>query len=210
MGWWVWTIGCILFLGILLFLFLRFVSRNPERKISKGSSILSPADGKVIEIISFDNAPALKVEKNISKVIAHTEDIAEKGYLITIFMRWHDVHVNRSPIDGTVVSLKHRMGEFYSAKNPEAILTNEYVETIIQGTLKIKVIQIAGMFFRRIKTFVKKDQRIGRGDILGRIAFGSQAVLILPKNTVLKVKKGSVVKAGKTVIATIASDAQPN
>lgn len=57
--------------------------------------------------------------------------------------------------------------------------------------ITVKVIQIAGLLARRIKCSVRKNQKINKGEIIGRIAFGSQVILVVPEIK-LKIKKGRI------------------
>lgn len=176
--------------------------RSPKRTIPKGNTIVSPADGKVIEVLPYDDAKSLTVEKGLGKIFTHAKDISPRGYMITIFMGLLDVHINRAPIEGTITTIKHKAGKFGSATNPNALMENEHTETVIQGKdFKVKVIQIAGVLARRIKTFVKKRQHVEKGQEIGMIVIGSQATLIVPDHVTIAVHEGDKVKAGSSVIA---------
>jgi len=118
-------------------------------------------------------------------------------------MNVFNVHVNRSPINGKIISLKHTKGKFYNAADIEKSLLNEKNELIIENKeLKIKVIQIAGLVARRIICFKKENEKINKGERIGIVKLGSQVTLILPKQINLKIKKGDNVKAGSSIIAT--------
>ena len=113
-----------------------------------------------------------------------------------------DVHINRAPINGKIKSVKHTDGRFFEAFNLEKSLKNEKNEIIIQNKeMKIKVIQIAGFLARRIKCFVKVNQKVNKGQKIGMIALGSQTMLIIPEGVELRVNLNDKVKAGQTVIA---------
>ena len=194
----------IILLILLSLLFYKFIFlRNPERKIPSGKNIVSPADGRVILIQKFSNKE-IKINKGfVGKIKTLTSDIADKGYIVSIFMNLFNVHVNRSPINGKIISLKHTKGKFYNAADIEKSLLNEKNELIIENKeLKIKVIQIAGLVARRIICFKKENEKINKGERIGIVKLGSQVTLILPKKINLKVKKGDNVKAGSSIIAT--------
>ena len=193
-----WTISIlILFLLFYQFIFLR----DPERKIPSGGNIVAPADGKIINIVKIDKKN-LKIKKGlIGKINVLCSDVVKEGYLISIFMSLFNVHVNRAPIDGEIINIKHKKGKFFMAFDIEKSFFNESNEIIIKTKIgKIKIIQIAGFIARRIGCFVKKNQKINKGDRIGRIVIGSQVSLILPKKVKLLVRKGDKVIAGETLL----------
>lgn len=196
------VIGIITAAALLVVLFLVNFYRDPKRAIPKGNNIVAPADGKVISIIKTGEKN-IKINKGLlGRIHVLAKGIADECYVISIFMSPLDVHINRSPIEGTVKSIKHAKGRFFKAYDLEKSLENEKNEIIIQNkAVKIKVVQIAGFLARRIKCFVRINQKINKGDKIGMITLGSQATLILPKGVELKVKIGDRVKAGQSVIA---------
>lgn len=202
-----WLLKVIVALVLLVALFLINFYRDPQRKIPKGNNIVAPADGRVINIIatSRDNT---KVKKGIiGKIKTLSKDIAEECYVISIFMSPFDVHINRAPIEGIVKSVKYTEGKFFNAYDLERSLLNEKNEIIIQNrNIKIKVIQIAGFLARRIKCYVKKNQKVNKGEKIGMIALSSQTTIILPIKVDLKVKVNEHVKAGESIIAVLKLD----
>ncbi len=184
---------------VLLFYRLVFL-RDPERTVTPGNNLVAPADGKIINIIKIDK-DNVKIKKGlIGKVNTLCSDV-DAGYLISIFMSIFNVHINRAPIDGEVISIEHKEGKFFMAFDTEKSLLNESNEIILSTKIgKIKVIQVAGFIARRIQCFLKEKQKINKGDRIGRIVIGSQVCLIIPKNVRLAVKVGDKVKAGETVI----------
>jgi len=197
-----WIAAILVVIGLLAGLFLLNFYRDPERKIPKGNNIVSPADGRVISIIDTSQEN-IKVKKGLlGKVRILTKDVAKQCYVISIFMSPLDVHVNRSPIEGTIKSIKHTKGKFFKAYDLEKSLENEKNEIVIENKkLRIKVIQIAGFLARRIICRVKLHQKVNKGQRMGMIALGSQATIIMPGVVKLKVKLGDRVKAGSTIIA---------
>jgi phosphatidylserine decarboxylase len=216
------VINLILVVVILIILFLLNFYRDPKRLIPKGNNIVSPADGKVIQILKIKSnmlrnskgifgtqksakqiSSELKIKKGVvGKIQTLTKDIANECYLISIFMNVFDVHVNRAPIDGKIESIKYSKGEFFNASDLKKSLHNEKNEIIIQNKkIKIKAIQIAGFLARKIKCFVKSNQKINKGQKIGMIVLGSQVSLIIPAKVKLKIKIRDKVKAGSTIIA---------
>jgi len=198
----------IIILILLLIIFLLNFYRDPKRKIPKGNNIVSPADGKIIRILKIkNNKNKIKINKGlIGKIETLTKDIAQECYVISIFMSPLDVHINRAPISGKVISIKHEKGKYFAAFNLKKSLMNEKNETIIKNKKigKIKVIQIAGFLARRIICTVIKNEKINKGQRIGKIVLGSQVTLILPtKKVKLKIKNKQKVAAGKTIIANL-------
>ena len=196
----------IIIVILLLIIFLLNFYRDPKRKIPKGNNIVSPADGRVISILKI-NANKVKINKGfLGKIEAITKDIAKECYVISIFMSPFDVHVNRAPISGQVISIKHEKGKFFAAFNLEKSLTNEKNEIIIENKRigKIKVIQVAGFLARRIICKINKNEKVNKGQRMGKIVLGSQVTLILPSKKIkLKIKKKQKVVGGETIIADL-------
>ena len=200
MGW----MTALVIIALLLIMFLLNFYRDPERKIPKGNNIVAPADGRVISILKL-NKENIKIKKNIlGKIKTLTKDVAKECYIISIFMSPLDVHINRAPIEGIVKSIKHTKGKFFEAYNIEKSLENEKNEILIQNKkTKVKVIQIAGFLARRIKCYVKKNQKVNKGGKIGMIALSSQTTIIIPSGVELKVNLHDKVKAGNTIIAIL-------
>lgn len=198
---WLWLMIILVVVVLGLFILLKYLSRDPYRKISSYNDIVSPADGKIIEILPFDNTSKMTIEKNISKIVAYTEDVSLRGNMVTIYTKWNDIHYNRMPITGTIHKWKQVHGKSYSPKDTEVVLTNTRIEMMVEGKIKLKIIQVAGNFLSVIKNFVKPGQSLQKGDKFGNISFASQTIVILPENASLKVKIGQKILAGETVIA---------
>jgi len=195
-------IAFIAVLAILIILFLMNFYRDPERVIPKGNNIVAPADGKIISIINTSKNSVNVGKGLIGKVKTLTSDVADQCHIVSIFMSPFDVHINRSPVTGTITSIKHSKGNFFKAYDFERSLQNEKNEILIQkGKLKVKVIQIAGFLARRIICKVRKNQKVNKGQKIGMIALGSQTTIILPIRLRLKIKLRDKVKAGETIIA---------
>ncbi|MBW2975509.1 phosphatidylserine decarboxylase [Candidatus Woesearchaeota archaeon] len=199
----------ILLLIFLSLLFYKLIFlRDPERNIPVGDSIVSPADGKIISIISLNN-PKIKIKKGLlGKIRTLAPSDCKDGYLITIMMNILNVHVQRSPLEGIIMDIKHSPGTFKNAVYGDKFkngLENEKNEILIKNKKigSIKVIQIAGLVARRIECFVQKKQKVNKGDRIGRIMLGSQVSLILPKKARLLAKEGDKAKAGETVLAYV-------
>jgi phosphatidylserine decarboxylase precursor-related protein len=160
---------------ILLFIsfFLLYFYRDPERKIESG--IVSPADGLV-----------------------QRAEIMSGRVHFSIFMNVHNVHVNRSPFDGKVLSIKHKSGGYLPAFSKDSD-KNERLMTKIETKLgTMTVIQIAGVLVRRIVSYVKPNTEVSKGERIGLIHFGSRVDLSFESAGInLLVKKGDKVLAGQ-------------
>jgi phosphatidylserine decarboxylase len=194
---WVWRTGAhqsvFLLLALitdalfLITLFMPYFFRDPERMAPGGEGLyVAPADGKVILI----------------------KDVYEKDYLgadakeISIFMSPLDVHVNRAPDDGKVITVRHTPGKFMAAYKDDASLKNEHIDMVLETNYgKILVRQVAGFIARRAVCRVKAGDTVRRGERYGIIKFSSRLDVYLPKDATITVKPGDRVKAGETVIA---------
>ncbi len=202
-GLWALIILALIALAALAFYFFIF-RRDPARKIPQGAGIVSPADGKVIAIYRSKELSKLEIKKGLlGKIRSHCSDVADDCIIISIMMTPLDVHFQRSPIGGKVISIKPQRGTFLNAvatKNLN-ILENEKNEILIQGSHRVKVIQVAGFLARRIKCFVAEGQHVEKGQKIGFIDLGSQVTLLLPASVHLAIQPGQRVKAGETIIA---------
>ena len=173
--------------GILFLLFIYVVSffRDPERIIpQKKNAIVSPADGKVVEIVK-ENDPFL-----------------DQPYTrISIFLNVFNVHVNRIPIAGRIAKTRYNKGKFLNAASHKASLDNEQTALLIDnGRHKIVVKQIAGLIARRIVCWAKPNDEYQRGQRFGLIRFGSRVDIFVPENSRLVVAIGDHVAGGKNII----------
>jgi phosphatidylserine decarboxylase len=116
-----------------------------------------------------------------------------------------DVHINRSPVGGTVQRVVYIPGKFMNADVDKASEENERQHLLVEmgdGTL-IGFTQIAGLVARRIVPFVKTGDIIAAGQRVGLIRFGSRVDVYLPAGTDAKILMGQKVVAGETVLAEI-------
>jgi len=179
--------------AVLAGLFCAYFFRDPHRVIPQNDRwILSPADGKVMEIVETADPST-----------------TEPMQVIRIFLSVMDVHLQRSPINGRVTKIQYKEGKFLDARDPKAAFDNEQNRIVIdpaaQTGLKGRVIvtQIAGLIARRIICNVKEESALQAGEKIGLIRFGSQVDMVLPKGVVWKVRPGDRVVGGETVIAEI-------
>jgi phosphatidylserine decarboxylase len=198
---------CIILILYLLFAKVYFL-RDPVRTVPTGNKIISPANGQIVAITKIDkNLDSLKIRKGlIGKIRTMTKFIKTDAVMVSIMMNIHNVHVQRVPIDGKVISVKHNKGKFLNAvKDADNLewLANENIETIIENKEigKVKVIQIAGLLARRCVSSLKANEKVLKGEKLGLIKLGSQVSIIMPSNVKLNVEIGQIVTDGETIIA---------
>jgi phosphatidylserine decarboxylase len=177
---------------VVLALFFLWFFRDPNRTIpAEPGQIVSPADGVVTEAEWIETTTGSRLR-------------------LSIFLNVFDVHVNRSPVSGTVKIVEHREGQFMNAMNPESVLHNEQTLVVIDGGgYDVGFKQIAGLLARRIVCTVKPGDRVERGQRVGLIKFGSRVDVLMPAEANLKVKMGSRVKGGSTVLAVLPQPGDP-
>jgi len=186
-----------------LLLFTVYFYRDPDREITKGDNIiLSPADGTVEYIKFYENGNPEVFKDGNCYVINVSRYFPNGCYIIGIFMSPLDVHVNRAPISGKVVYIKHIDGSFYPAFLDGVEKINERNIVIIKNNSDyIGVVQIAGFVARRCWLNIKEGDYVEIGQRIGRIKLGSQTAVIVPANYNITVKVGEKVYAGQTIIA---------
>lgn len=178
-------------IGALLLFVLAFF-RDPQRDIPDDKNILlSPADGKITDIIDLEKS----------------EFIKGPAIRIGIFLSVFDVHINRTPCEGTVAYIREQPGKCLNALNSEE--ASRHNQATIMGmdcptgpAKKIMIKQITGAIARRIVCAVKMNDHLPAGYKYGMIKFGSRTELYLPNDEKAEVlvKEGQTVKAGTTVM----------
>lgn len=183
--------------GIFLFLFVFSLNffRDPDRQIPEGDNIIiSPADGKVTAVTTINDP-----------------DVGENSKSVSIFLNVFDVHANRVPISGKVISVTRKNGQFVSAFRHDAADVNEQITTLFDtslGTVKVK--QIAGLIARRILCYAKSGEKMEKGDRLGFIMFGSRTDVIFPPSVNVLVKVGQRVVGSETIIGNFKNEKKTN
>jgi len=176
---------------VILIAFSMYFFRDPKRTApGQPEAAVSAADGVVVDV----------------SVVEAGGFQAGRALRIAVFMNVFNVHVNRSPVDGTVVSTVHRNGKKLSAYNSRAEYENEHGDTDLDTAFgPVRIRQIAGLVARRVVTRVNSGDLLRRGDRIGLIRFGSRVDVFLPETCRPEVVKGERVQAGKTIIARLAS-----
>ncbi len=198
-------IGIIL--GIVIFIGKPVFDRAPDRVIPV-AKIVSPAMGKIIDIQTTTDSHISFFKDGLRNNL-ELNNITLPAHIILIEMNLQDVHVQRSPVAGTVISQIHYEGDFKNAlvdtHKFDLVNFNEKTATIIESDSpkkeRLAVIQVAGIVARRIISLTSPYSHLNQGSILGRITFGSQTVLVIPAHYSLNVKIGDKVVDGETIIA---------
>jgi phosphatidylserine decarboxylase len=176
----------------LLALFFLWFFRDPERAIPDSAGVVvSPADGKVTEVVSGlrNGAPVTR---------------------ISIFLNVFDVHVNRSPLAGVIREIRYQKGKFLNAMNPASAEYNEQNTVTVEGDGQTVVFkQIAGLLARRIVFNKQVGDPVKRGERVGLIKFGSRVDVFLDASAQLQIKVGERVKGGSSVLAYLGRGPEP-
>ena len=192
---WVWS--PLFFIGLILTFWCIYFFRNPERVIPNNidnNLVIAPADGKIIEI--EETTPDEEI------------GLPKKKYIkIGIFMNVFNVHVNRSPMSGTIYKRNYIPGLFFNASLDKASKENERLSLVMNVNNKIKIafVQIAGLLARRIVNDAQEGNKLITGQIFGIIRFGSKVDVYIPIESKINVLHGQTSIAGETILAEIAS-----
>ncbi|MCO5280899.1 MAG: phosphatidylserine decarboxylase family protein [Chitinophagales bacterium] len=176
--------------SVVILIAFAYFFRMPYRElVIEDNKIIAPADGKIVVVEEVD-------EKEYFK---------DKRIQVSIFMSPTNVHVNRSPLAGTVTYQKYHPGKYLVAWHPKSSDKNERNTVVIENEngIEILVRQIAGKLARKIRWYLNEGDEVNQGAELGFIKFGSRVDLFLPINTHLEVDLKQKVKGGVTVIGTL-------
>jgi len=164
--------------------FLDYFNRDPERQALPGTSLLAPADGRV-----------------------SGTDVRDGVCYLVIALSFWDMHVQRSPTSGKVLRVEAHGDGFMDGEGQEFSFLREKTcpvqkrLVIVTDGGQVAVRLITSLAARRIDTWVRGGESVGRGQRIGRILLGSTVVLELPATTKLLVRTGDRVWAGETAVA---------
>jgi len=180
-GNWIWSL-----VPVLLACFFLWFFRDPQRPVPiEAGLVVSPADGKITEITRVQTPEGERIR-------------------LSIFLSVFDVHVNRSPIAGTVREVRYQKGQYLNALNPQSSEKNEQNLVTVQGDeFDVSFKQIAGLLARRIVFRFAVGDFVERGQRVGLIKFGSRVDVLLPGNAHVRVVLGARVKGGASILADI-------
>jgi len=170
--------------AILSVLVLNFF-RDPDRPVpNEPHALVSPADGLVVKLVEeeFESRPVRR---------------------LSIFMSPLDVHVNRTPIAGSIKAINYKKGSFRVASQDLASIENEQNVFTVEGEQGIIVVkQIAGLLARRIVFWKRLGDSLARGERVGMIKFGSRVDVLVAPTVKWRVKVGDRVRAGSSILGT--------
>jgi len=170
--------------GLIPVIFVTWFFRDPDRAVPEGDGIVvSPADGEVIEVFETEEGKVGPCTK------------------VAVFMSVFSVHVNRSPVSGTVIEVLYKPGTFHVASLGKKTEANERMITYIEADHGIfRVDQVAGLVARRIICWLTPGDKVIQGERIGLIRFGSLLECYLPKGYTATCERGQMVQAGSSVI----------
>jgi len=171
--------------------------RDPLRSTPVGEGlVVAPADGLVTMITTVPPPRELAGEDGLGDAPMTR---------ISIFMSVFDVHINRTPIPGTIKRIAYVPGSFLNADLDKASEENERQHFLVEDAdgMRIGFTQIAGLVARRIMPFVSMGTELQVGQRVGLIRFGSRVDVYLPAGTTPQVLLGQRTLAGETVVARI-------
>ncbi len=180
------TIPAIALIPVLLGCFFLWFFRDPERTIpTTPGALVSPADGKVtsVGLVNIEGRPWNR---------------------ISIFLSVFNVHVNRTPLGGTIRNVEYRKGKFANAMGAASAEHNEQNIVTVEGEGQIVIFkQIAGLLARRIVFTKQVGDTVARGERVGLIKFGSRVDVLFAPEAAVQVQLGSIVKGGSSVLALL-------
>lgn len=182
-------------IGLTVWVALFF--RDPVRVTPQGSDlIIAPADG----LITMIQRMPVPVELAAEDCLGGAPLVR-----VSIFMSVFDVHINRTPIAGTVRQVVYISGKFLNADLDKASEENERQHIVVEGRdgRKVGFTQIAGLVARRIVGFVKAGDIVASGQRIGLIRFGSRVDVYLPDDFACQVVVGQRSVAGETVLGRV-------
>ena len=187
LAYWAWP--WLVILPGILFLFILYFFRNPERIIPTDElTLVSPADGVVMDV----------------ERVFEDQFLARESIRVRIFLSIFNVHINRSPMAGEVVFRAYQQGQMIPAFKDLASELNEKNYVGIQNQhLQILVTQVTGFIARRIVCWVNKGDKVVKGERYGLIKFGSCSEIFVPTNVEIMVSPGDKVRGGISVIGRV-------
>jgi len=177
--------------SVVLFLIVVNFYRSPFRRFEgdMDTSIVSPADGKVVAV----------------EEVFEPEYFKDQRLQVSVFMSPLNVHANWFPINGKVLLKKHHKGRFKAAYLPKSSSENERSTIVLQRKdgVEILVRQVAGAMAKRIVTYPEVGYNGHIDEHMGFIKLGSRVDLFLPLDTDIKVTLDELVRGNQTIIGSL-------
>tara|TARA_R110002096_G_scaffold367840_1_gene561125 strand:+ start:67192 stop:67923 length:732 start_codon:yes stop_codon:yes gene_type:complete len=164
--------------------FMSFFYRDPDRIVPEGLDMVAPADG---EIRYIDEKDGVK--------------------FMVIALTFWDVHVQRSPVGGTVVKIEDMGDTLMDGEGLDMIYLQEkmspvqkvvHIQSEEWGLVKVRL--LTSLLARRLEVWPKVGEKVEKGQKLGRIHLGSTVVVDYPQGLEPAVKIGERVVAGESII----------
>ena len=177
-------------LGLVITIWVYYFFRDPDRfPINDENYLLSPADGKITQIIETNGPKELGLDQ-------------KKYTRISVFMDVLCCHVNRVPYTGTVDKIFYKPGKYINASLDKASEENErnYIKMVSSNGDELILVQIAGLIARRIVCEIKENEEIKQGNRFGIIRFGSRVDLYFENYQTMVAAKQKTI-AGETILA---------
>jgi phosphatidylserine decarboxylase len=169
---------------VILLVLILFFYRSENVKRCRGDddkTVKSPAYGTVMDVRTTQSG----------------------DLFVAIFLSPLDIHHQYAPVSGVVTSKVHDdTGKFELAYELNKSSENEKVITTIENNIgTFKVLQIAGMFVRRISNPLKVGDTLRCGDPMGMIHFGSRVDIFIPHSAYFNafIKIGAKLRAGDII-----------
>jgi phosphatidylserine decarboxylase len=178
--------------GVLLLMFTLWFFRDPDRVVPQEaladrSLIVSPADGKIVQIIDIEN-----------------DFVGGRAKQISIFLSPLDVHVNRIPYSGVVKYFKYIPGKYLVAWHEKSSLKNEQTHIGVESEHgKVFFKQIVGIVARRLVWDIEVGDTVEVGTRFGMMKFGSRMDIIFNPESKILVKVGESMVAGETIMVKV-------
>lgn len=179
------------FISLCLLYNLYVINQQPKIPKLKKNEILSPSSGYIGSI----------------------RQLGDKTIIMFNLSFWSN-HVQYIPYNGRIISDKYYQSKYLLPRRmfiihpkifpnfEESIRDNEKYHTVIETELgTMEVTRIAGLVAPRVWSFIKKNQIVKHGEVMGLIVFSSMVLLTLPSDIKLNIKEGDNVVAGETIIA---------
>ena len=124
--------------------------RDPEGNVPADEKVIvAPATGRIVDISTVNEPNYLKGD----------------AIRVAIFLSVFDVHVQRSPLAGTIKAVGYQPGKFLDVRHADASALNEFRWIGIEASdgYRVTVRQIAGLIARRIVAWADEGATARQG-----------------------------------------------
>lgn len=170
-------------LGVISVVFLLlsvFLFRDPPRKIpSAPLAVLSPVDGRIVEIEFTDKGV---LERESTRLSIRVDNFG--------------AYTARSPVEGKVLNLQDN----YAAGSRLLGISGLWVRTDENDDV---VVLMSAPRFLRPKSFIGYGERLGQGQPYGFVRLTRQVQVYIPITSRVEVNVGDYVRAGSSILATM-------